>query len=147
MKILWLNDGTGSDGQLSLRLSKIGSIMLVYSDSLDDVLELCTIHNPDLVVMDTYSLDNVEQGYIDSVRQGLPRIKVGIVSCEAKHTEIKKAWDTGADIVVPNTITPEEFIQLFKYSQKDYRVFPKSGEKDFSPLFENKRKERRKDGK
>lgn len=129
MKILWINDGTGSDGQLSLRLSRIAGIMLIHLDDLDDVSAHCAFHNPDLVVIDICPLDNIESGYIDSIKQGFPNIKFCIVFSEDSRIVIKKAWAAGADIVVPNTITPGEFMQLYKYSQKDYCVFPKGEEK------------------
>lgn len=127
MKVLWFSEKAEVDGPLYANLIRVFDIVPFVFESLAAVLELCAIYEPDLIVIDPCGQKDFDSGCIEGIKQGLPDIKICIITCDTNHSLSKKARASGADLVVFETIPPEEFMQLLEYSKSHYRAFPKEG--------------------
>lgn len=125
MKILWFSDKAEGNVPLYEDLSKAFNVVALAFDSRDAILELCAIHEPNMIVMEPCSRKSFEPECIESIRQRFPTAKICVISCDTKHALSKKAWASGADLVVADTIHLHEFMQLLEYSKIHYRIFPK----------------------
>lgn len=126
MRIIWIYNRHAPGGLLPGMLERLTDTeVLIRSGSMEDAPELCTAHAPDLIIIDVCSQDGEELDYIAPVKRDYPNVKVCVVLDATNDVLTKKAESSGADIVAPQNISPDELMLLFKYTQKHYRVFPK----------------------
>ncbi len=137
MKIVWFNDRAAPGMLLSGMLAGFADIELIITDDMEAVPDLCAERLPDLVVIDTPALYELEPGYTGHLKHGSPHTKICIVLEVKAGIPAKKDALSAADIAISNNASPEELLLLYRYSKKHYRIIPKfssGGRKDDSWL-------------
>lgn len=127
MKILWINPGSAPGVPIPGMLEGLADTgELIYSDSPEDAPELCAAHSPELVIINVCAYDDGALHCVAHIKRGFPNVKVCVMIDTKKDVLLKAAEASGADIVAPESVSPDELTRLFRYSQKHYRVFPKA---------------------
>lgn len=127
MKILWIHPGRAHSEPIPAMLEGLtDNEELIRSSSPEDATELCLAHSPELVIISVGSPAIEEFLCATRIKHEYPNVKVCVVIDTNNDTLLKAAEASGADIVVPENVSPEELTRLFRYSQKHYRIFPKT---------------------
>ncbi|NLT15761.1 MAG: response regulator transcription factor [Clostridiales bacterium] len=127
MKILWIHAGHAPGSPTPARLKGLAyNLELICSDNPEDALELCAVHSPELVVISGSALYQSGLHCVSGIKRTFQSVKVCVMIDTKDNALVKATEAAGADIITPEGISPDELIQLFKYSELHYRVFPAS---------------------
>ena len=127
MRAVLIHDRHSRSIRFSKMLAKIPDMEIVMqSHSPGDAQELCAEYTPDLLIMNTFSKETSSLENIAHIKQEFPDIKVFIMIGTMDDGIALKAKEAGADIVARKNLSQDELAQLIRYSQKHYRVFPKT---------------------
>lgn len=97
--------------------------IVMQSDNVSDVPELCATYVPDMIIMDYFSKDDGVPGYVARIKQDFPGIKVFVLIGAKDDGLAYEAKEAGADVVARRNISPDEWRRLIQYVKKHYRVY------------------------
>ncbi len=125
MKVVLIEDQNLLSGTLKKALEQMEDMQIVaQSDSADEALQLCEIHQPDLVIMDIFTREGNGIECTARIKRAFPSIKVLVFTGVEDDHLVRAAQDAGADLFARKSLSLEEFTQLIQYASKPYRVFP-----------------------
>ncbi|KUG04863.1 dna-binding response regulator, luxr family [hydrocarbon metagenome] len=94
------------------------------SDKASDVMSLCEIHQPDIVIMDVFTKDGNGIEYTKELKQVFPEIRVLIMTGVEDERLVQAAEEAGADLFVWKNLSLDELTEFIRNAQKPYRIFP-----------------------
>lgn len=125
MRAVLIGDRYSRSDRLVKMLGQIPDIEIVAQSKISgDAPELCTVHMPDLLLMDVSAKDDGVLEHAAHIKRDFPDIKVFVMTDAKDDGLALKAKEAGADIIARKNLSLDEFRQLIRYSQKHYRVFP-----------------------
>ena len=125
MKIVWFNNRAAPGILLSGMLGGFADIELIITDNMEAVPGLCAKCLPDLLVIDTPALYELEPCYTEHLKCDYPHTKICIVLEAKAGIPAQKGSLSAADIAIPSNASPEELLLLYRYSKKHYRIIPR----------------------
>lgn len=125
MKVLLIHDWHSRGSRVVNMLGQIPDIeIVIQTDKAGNALQLIAEHSPALLIIGANSLGDNCLNSIPEIKKEFPEIKVFVITGSKDDDMTLKARAAGADIVARNNLTLDGLIQLIRYSQKNYRVYP-----------------------
>lgn len=130
MRVVLIEDQALLSSTLALALAQSADIEIVaQSDKASEALELCSIHMPDMVLMDVFTNEGNGIACTAAIKKKYPSIKVLIMTGVEDERLVKAASDAGADIFTWKNLSVEELTDLVRYAKRPYRIFPNVAQK------------------